>query len=36
MKTPEEVEFKIFPRLLALSEIAWTYEENKLPYSEFK
>ena len=36
MNKPEDVEFKVFPRLLALSEIAWTFEENKLDYSDFK
>lgn len=29
MRNPKEVEFKIFPRILALSEVAWCDPEKK-------
>jgi len=34
MRNPKEVEFKIFPRIFALAEVAWT-DYKKKNYFEF-
>ncbi len=35
MKTPEKVEYMVFPRALALAEVAWSPQENK-NYEDFR
>ncbi len=34
MKTPDKVEYMVFPRILALSEVVWSYNKNK-NYNDF-